>query len=562
MARIISIDLGAYAVKVSVRTGTGPEDTVALEVSQRVAADVGVLPSMDDRLAALDSILRDHPDVAKGSHTTVVTWPGDLATVHRLELPFGDDAQLAQTLPFAVESEVPFDLESMAMAWRRADDGHVLVTLARRADLQGLLTGLAARGLDPRRVLPEGESLAAWAQGGADRVYAVVDVGHSKTTLVVARAGRALMSRAVSLGGRTFAGAIAASLGCTQSEAGALLRGVPDDDPLRLGDPDDGDTSPLRPLGQGAWPDSEPTSPRIEDMPRKAVEGLHASMGLLLAEIRSSLVHAEDELGLGIDEVILTGGASRAREFATFLHNDLGVPVTRAQEYGVEVPDALASVRGATACIALGESGMTDLRVGDLAWRGGMDATRLVFRYGGMAVGAYMALVVLMFAWQYHKLTTELEDVEGRTRALVLAAVPDLPEDMSATSAVELLSGALDDSRTQADFLGDANSAPPTVDLLSKITENFPPAADVTVQVDLLEISPNTVQIEGVTDGFAQVDKIGEGLTRSGLFPSVVTSPGNKDGSGKLGFKVSIQRHEAAEADADDTDIPASGQEG
>ncbi len=556
MARIISIDLGAYAVKVSVRTGTGADDTVALEASQRVPADVGVLPSIDERLAALDEILREHPDLKQGSHTTVVTWPGDLATVHRLELPFGDDAQLAQTLPFAVESEVPFDLDSMAMAWRRADDGHVLVTLARRADLSGMLDGLAERGLDPRRVLPEGESLAAWAQGGDDKVYAVIDVGHSKTTLVVARAGRALMSRAVSLGGRTFAGAIAASLGCSPSEGEALLRGVPDEDDLRIADldlsgPSDSSTEE-RTL--------ETTSPRLDIMPAKAVEALHASMGLLLAEIRSSLVHAEDELGIGIDEVILTGGASRARDFATFLHNDLGVPVVRAREYGVEVPDALASVRGATACIALGESGMTDLRVGDLAWRGGMDATRLVFRYGGAMVGFFMAAVVLMFAFQYYKLTGEQADVEARTRALVLEAVPDLPEDLSASGAVELLSSSLDDANMQASFLGDANSAPPTVDLLSKITDNFPKPDDVTVQVDLLDITPNAIQIEGSTDGFAQVDKIDEGLTKSGLFPAVETSPGNKDAGGKLGFKISIQRVEVAEDG--DTDVPPAGEEG
>jgi hypothetical protein len=189
-----------------------------------------------------------------------------------------------------------------------------------------------------------------------------------------------------------------------------------------------------------------------------------------------------------------------------------------------------------------------------------MDATRLVFRYGGAMVGFFMAAVVLMFAFQYYKLTGEQADVEARTRALVLEAVPDLPEDLSASGAVELLSSSLDDANMQASFLGDANSAPPTVDLLSKITDNFPKPDDVTVQVDLLDITPNAIQIEGSTDGFAQVDKIDEGLTKSGLFPAVETSPGNKDAGGKLGFKISIQRVEVAEDG--DTDVPPAGEEG
>src|SRR5690554_2338792 len=108
MPRLISIDLGTHSVKVNAYRITGRrydyEDRYRVPVPQD-----GEVPSMEARLAALDAVLADHPELAGGgSDVVALTMPAELATFHRLRMPFTDRAQIEKTLPFTVEGQVPF----------------------------------------------------------------------------------------------------------------------------------------------------------------------------------------------------------------------------------------------------------------------------------------------------------------------------------------------------------------------------------------------------------------------------------------------------------------------
>ena len=80
MARLIAIDLGAHAVKVSVFQGTTSPEDLEMEVSHPVPQDGTELPGIADRLAVLDVLLREHSDWSGTSHLTGVAWPADLST--------------------------------------------------------------------------------------------------------------------------------------------------------------------------------------------------------------------------------------------------------------------------------------------------------------------------------------------------------------------------------------------------------------------------------------------------------------------------------------------------
>lgn len=597
MARLIAIELGAYAVKASVYRGQASPEHLEAEVSQRVPQDGTSLPTVADRLAALDLLLRDHPDLSDGSHLSALVWPGSWSSTRRMTLPFADDEQIAQTLPFAVEAEVPFDLEDMVMAWRgTGGPGQVLVTLAKRPQLEAAIDGLAERGLDPRRVYPDGDVLGAYATG--DEVTAVVDVGHGHTTVAVARDGATLTHRAVDVAGRTFTRAVQRALDCTYSEARALLHGdadeVDDEEDLVARDAlvdaeglvfdlddDDDQGEPTAPtmgdpreaaLDSGAMPaletDSGPalvpaerTVPRLhipEDgtLPVAAQRALDGALGLLLAEVRSSLVQAEDDLGLEITRVVLTGGAARAPRLAELLAADLDLPVdTATDEDGVTVPGPVALGRALALRIS-GEddASCTDLRVDDLAYRGGLDTPRTIVSVAAIASVAFLSAVIALFAWQAYTLTTTQAELETQVLGMVRAVVEDVPEDVDGTTAVGVLGDLLFDAQLEADFVGDASSAPPTVHLLHRLTAAFPPHPDVKVDLDRVDITDKVVNIRGVTDDFPQVDQIGESLKQKGGFADVEAEPGTRDRKGRLEFSLVISRVD--EADEGDTDIP------
>lgn len=575
MARHIAIDLGAYAVKVSVSHRAGDLDDVELEARRRVPQDGGAAPSLPDRLAVLDLLLRDHPELASANHLSALAWATERTTLHRLVLPFSDDDQVVKTLSFAIEDEVPLELDDAVLAWRHGEGaGEVLATLARRDELAEVLGALESRSLDPRRVLVAGEVLAAYGRGPG--ITAVVDVGHTQTTVTVARDGVPLTTRALGVAGRAMTRAIQDALGCSWREAETLKHGGPDEEEpampafVREIEPDDGpvwvdDDEPSEPGFEvveehtaGTLEATDPGPVLAGPLPAKAQGALDATLGLLLAELRATLVQAEDELGVGIDRVLLTGGAARTAGLRGYLEEDLGLPVEDvADATGQPVPGPFAVAR-ALGELVVGEGpALTDLRVGDLAFRGGVDLPLTVLQYGAAFVATYLVAVLAFFAYNVVVLGQEQASVDARIRDVVAAVVPDAPlEELDSSGAVGLLGDLVYDAQQQVDFLGRDGEAPPTVHLLYRLTTGFPPHPDVKVDVDRIEIAPKAIHLEGVVDDFSDVDKIAESLKAKGGFASVDAAPGKKKKE-KLEFTVDITR-----AGAEEPGDTGTGEEG
>jgi hypothetical protein len=116
----------------------------------------------------------------------------------------------------------------------------------------------------------------------------------------------------------------------------------------------------------------------------------------------------------------------------------------------------------------------------------------------------------------------------------------------------------------EAAFLPTPGRAPPIVHELFKISKAMPPHPDVTLDVDRLEITNGAILINGVTDGFSQVDSIGESLKSAGNYNNVTATPGNRDNKGKLQFTVNIDRtaEDDEPKDGEKPEEPAKEEEG
>ncbi|MEW6273159.1 MAG: type II secretion system protein GspL [Thermodesulfobacteriota bacterium] len=82
--------------------------------------------------------------------------PGSSVSHRVLHLPFADASRLAATVPFELESLVPFDVETGVIAFtvleREADGAAVLAAIAQRADVERHLEEMRAAGLEPSLV--------------------------------------------------------------------------------------------------------------------------------------------------------------------------------------------------------------------------------------------------------------------------------------------------------------------------------------------------------------------------------------------------------------------------
>jgi len=549
MPRLIAVDLGSHHVKVCTYRQAGRQFVFEERHAQHVPQD-GTPPTLEQRLVALDALLDDVPTLrASGADRVVASLPGHIAAFHRVKIPFTDPAQIEKTLPFAVENEVPFELDDMVMGWRIAaieGQTQVLTALATHDSVSDLLDGLAERGLDPASLHVDGDVYGTWASPPDDiavddptdvlegvpvaKLVAVVDVGHADTVVSVVREGSVQYSRSITVAGWNFTTAIAQAMGCSWQEAEAYKHGA------ALADDDI--TDPGLPRHSG-----------YRSLTLAARQAVDASIGLLLAELRSTLIKAEDTLGGEVVEVHLCGGSARIDELWDYIAQDLGVAVKPARDpMGEGTPPSFALAQALAGVAIAGQRSSIDLRVGKLAYRGGGDWLRQGLGLGLIGIVSFVVVAIPLTGIRWVGMHIEQGKAETMIEEMMTETLPEVrfnPESMRGNAA--LMRAGADDMVQRASALGDAGGVPPTIQLVYDLTAAFPDPDEVKVEVQDLTVSREAVSFNAETQGYAGSAAVEEKLKATPRFANAVKGTETKQSNGQVRFPITIELGDVAE---------------
>jgi type IV pilus assembly protein PilM len=139
------------------------------------------------------------------------------------------DGEIDQSVPFEAESYIPIPLDQVNLDWQRikSADDRVAVLLA-AAPYEVIQKGeeiLTTSGLIPAGLEVESMSLVRSVLGDAGSVDALlVDIGTSRTDLVVVEQGSVQFASSIPLAEGVFVDAAVKSLGLTKTQAAALVR--------------------------------------------------------------------------------------------------------------------------------------------------------------------------------------------------------------------------------------------------------------------------------------------------------------------------------------------------
>jgi hypothetical protein len=276
------------------------------------------------------------------------------------------------------------------------------------------------------------------------------------------------------------------------------------------------------------------------DWPPAAKEALSGPLGLLLTEVRSSLIVAEDVLGSEITRIRLCGGLAQFETLRTLLETDLGVPVEPVTtEDGTLIPAAHALADALAFRVAAGTAGAAlNFRVGELAYRGGADL-RAFLTFGGAGLAFFAVASLALFAWKFQQLSNELTERQARTTELMLKIVPDAdPNAVLEGRAMSVVSDKVTDAKAKAKAF-DRSSSPPTVDALAQISEAFPPKGQGAVDVTEITITPENISFNAEADGYTSAAAVEESLRRVEAFKQA--AKGNeKKNRDKVNFTINI----------------------
>ncbi len=169
-----------------------------------------------------------------GVDRVVTNLPFSLYSSRFQTFPLKDKRKVQAAVKFAIEDEIPFDLEECVVSSQlyptRGKETHVLTAFAPVPPVQSFLESLSSVGLSPDCLMTDDAALAAQFQrvkGEKPRSAAVLNFGHRKTSMYFFRDGLPVLHRSSMLGGFDVTGAISTryQIGVAEAELAKTERG-------------------------------------------------------------------------------------------------------------------------------------------------------------------------------------------------------------------------------------------------------------------------------------------------------------------------------------------------
>ncbi len=416
----------------------------------------------------------------------IASVPAARASSWLLHLPFADRKRIAQTLPYEVENYVPWDLDEVVLDYDVVASG---------GDGAHVFAAMV-----PRERVSE---LLGWlAEIDVDPRDIALDAAELSRLVPIADECEAILDVGAS---RTLI--------CV-AEAGRTrwIRSID--------------------LGADDW-DDEPDT-----------------LTPWLAQVRASLLAAEESGAPEIEAVLLTGGGSLHEGLAEALHDDLGVPVE-----ALELPESPVNPDTAprpgpehALAYALALKGFGDKHRGDVGFRKQEFAWKADSRlYTRLAMAGVAALVLLcvgfvvMHFLKLAELQDRLEAANSHLTSTVQTAFPQVDPNQLLTpdGAIAVMNEQVGGLRGRADALAGPPMTP--LEALRELSTTI--ASDTKVDVDEYLANQDMIRIRGTTDSFGSADKIEAQALGNPKFAGAENSDVNKARDGSMRFVLTIPRY-------------------
>ena len=414
--------------------------------------------------------------------TVLSALPGN-AAVHRiLDLPFREWRKLQQTVPFELESQVPFVIDDAIVDFQvlsKSGDGtRVFAALAPKNRVADHLKMLADAGLDPAIVdfAPLSTlNVLQLFEGDRPNRYGFLHLSSGQGTLALYRDGLLECLRVIDVAEEPLAAGLIREIAWS-------LKSFDGDPPKR----DGGDSQPLPLLVGGA---SAPelldqlrdriglTVQRLEDLPLRQVPlALHGREGTFAPALGLALREIADEPTLGVD-----------------------------------------------------------FRRDAFSYRRGQEEVQGVVARLGILSAAALALFVLWQGVSYFQLSRQY----AAQRALVAQVFHEALPNVAVVDESEQLAQEIKKLEKQQQQLGFGPNGPLSIlEMLKQISERAP--ADPRMNVDELGVDPDGVHLRGKTTSFEAVEVVRKKIAESPLLSEVQVKDPRSTPDGSVEFRMNL----------------------
>jgi general secretion pathway protein L len=477
--RIVSLEIGPAELKAAVLQTSFRDYKVATLHREPVNGAV------DQQLRAF---LERH---GEAGDTILSALPGDRVTWRTFFLPFRDQKKLAQTIPFELESSVPFGLDEVVVDYqvlhRDRAGTTVLAALVPKAELEQHLELLQRGGADPKVVdigpLASLNTLSLVAD--LPPTFAFLDIGPQAATVALFRKRE--------LGG---------------------LRTIVRDAPVAP--PSDGDGRPADAASRLAadvrWTLLALNGAPLDDDLPCYVAGDSATLN----DVEHALATALPVDLRRLDRVTLRNLTPEAGAQAPAFSQSLGLALREVAPAG-----------------ALG----VNFRRGEFTFHRGQEELRQALRTVAILGIAVLVLVVLDMFTKHQQLQSQADALEAQVQHILSATLPDVGRVANAKAVLHDETEVL---RQRVDLLNDVVpvSSSTSIDILRAVSSAVPPG--IRVDCEEYTMDPDAVRLRCNTDTYDAVDEIKQGLHDTGYFTEVEVKDAKANPKGGVDFRITL----------------------
>ena len=489
--KILGLDIGEDSITaVQIKSGLkGYQVTACARVM------VEDYHGLDDALKRLF----DQMDVK--SDICLTSIPGEHASYRNLHMPFRDLKKLTQTLPFEIETMVPFPIDDLLVDFTiidRADQSEILAVSLEKTFISEYLARLKTHGIDPEvldiRCVPL-IALLLKQEGTPDNGL-FLEIGEKRSAMVL------YLKRRVALI-RTFA---------INGDFGA--RSIPDDS---ISAPEQTVSylnslciSVQNTIHAFAWQNHKAVRP--ENIYFAGIRALYPETGNILNrffDIPAEQINLSGDKRIRMDENV-------ARVWNPAL-----------------MDNALAlALRGAGRGLGF------NFRKGEFEIKKRYFGLKKELRKAAVFIIVVFLFLIADLGVDYYFLKKRYRMLDQKVAEVFKRTFPDVKRIVDPLQQMKVKVNEIKNSAVSHPGINGDNTV---LDLLRHISRRIPESLDV--HVTRMVIDPETVRLTGKTDTFNTVDIIKNGLESSAYFSAVSISSANLDRSGRqVRFEIKLQR--------------------
>jgi hypothetical protein len=280
---------------------------------------------------------------------------------------------------------------------------------------------------------------------------------------------------------------------------------------------------------------------------------LQEAMAPFLRDLRQTLASFRAQNKEAVETILLAGGGSRLQGLAEFLQEELGIstslwpappaPALAEESVGDEVGEVtVVDEEGSTqrarlalsaALVWAGARGHRelDLRRGPFQYRANFSVMRQKAAHLALLVGAVLACAAVDGTIALRRLSSEQQQLKERLRLATKELFGEARSD--ATEVTAALKRSFRDEMAPLPRVT-------AYDLLDRISRKMPPAEEVAIDVQDLEIKSKKTSIKGTVDSAASLDDVVAKLKELDCFEEINKGPLTEVSGGAKQFSLTI----------------------